>query len=124
MPGYDRTGPRGEGPLTGGRRGLCVSPELRGRGGAPGFGVGRGGAPYGGGRGRAWGGGYGQGYGYYRMPPDRPADYPAPIDESAPGFAGAIVRILDRLSELGAAVSALHDKFQSSPSQGDGPEEQ
>ncbi len=25
MPGFDRTGPRGSGPLTGGGRGVCVS---------------------------------------------------------------------------------------------------
>jgi len=25
MPGFDRTGPRGEGPLTGGGRGVCLS---------------------------------------------------------------------------------------------------
>lgn len=26
MPGFDGTGPRGEGPMTGGRRGNCVQP--------------------------------------------------------------------------------------------------
>ena len=26
MPGYDGTGPRGEGPMTGGARGYCVLP--------------------------------------------------------------------------------------------------
>lgn len=55
MPGFDRTGPRGQGPLTGGGRGYCGS----GRAGLGdrGYGVGRGGAPWGGGRGRCWGGG-------------------------------------------------------------------
>ena len=28
MPGYDRSGPIGAGPMTGGRRGRCASPEL------------------------------------------------------------------------------------------------
>jgi len=28
MPGYDGTGPRGEGPMTGGGRGYCVVPEV------------------------------------------------------------------------------------------------
>ena len=79
MPGFDGTGPRGQGPRTGGRRGVC-SP---GTGAAPyggnycggfphwdyrtqgypyssGFGVGRGGSPRGGGRGRAFGGGRGR----------------------------------------------------------------
>jgi hypothetical protein len=53
MPGFDRSGPRGQGPRTGGRRGDCAAvPDetvaLRG--------VGRGGAPWGGGRGNCWGG--------------------------------------------------------------------
>ena len=44
MPGFNRTGPWGEGPMTGGRRGLCASRDFganqlgRGRG----FGMGRG----------------------------------------------------------------------------------
>ena len=74
MPGFDGTGPRGAGPMTGGARGFC-QPE---RGPAPHGGnssserysccpcpfdvprgVGRGGLPRGGGRGRAFGGGRG-----------------------------------------------------------------
>ncbi len=51
MPGYDRTGPRGEGPMTGGGFGKCASGKtdsdrLLGQG--------RGGAPRGGGRGRGF----------------------------------------------------------------------
>ena len=63
MPGFDRTGPMGAGPLTGGRRGLC-SPAA---GDAPvnaGYGYGRGpglrcGFRGGYGAGRRWGRGYG-----------------------------------------------------------------
>ena len=60
MPGFDGTGPRGEGPMTGGARGHCnpAARNLRGQGPAC-YGVGRGGAPWGGGMGRAWGGGRG-----------------------------------------------------------------
>ena len=58
MPRGDGTGPRGEGPMTGGGQGYC--------------GVGRGRRPWGGERGRAWGGGRGRlgGYGprYGRYP--------------------------------------------------------
>ena len=58
MPGFDGTGPMGQGPMTGGGRGYC-SPAA---GYVPrygmGFGYGRGM-----GRGRAWGGGFGRGYG-------------------------------------------------------------
>ncbi len=59
MPGYDGTGPLGQGPRTGGGFGYCPPPS-----GTPVvtpvYGVGRGGRPWGGGRGRAWGGGRGQ----------------------------------------------------------------
>lgn len=64
MPGFDGTGPRGEGPLTGGRRGRCAGGvsgtvvQSTGQVGVP-LGVGRGGRPRGGGRGRCFGGGRG-----------------------------------------------------------------
>ena len=65
MPGFDGTGPRGEGPMTGGGRGFCISNFAERR--ASGFyGAGRGGMPWGGGRGRAWGGGRGWGRGMGR----------------------------------------------------------
>jgi hypothetical protein len=77
MPGFDGTGPMGQGPMTGGGRGFCAMPY---RGYAPYgygfrtpyypptgmypfygrvFGAGRGGLPWGGGRGRVFGGGRG-----------------------------------------------------------------
>jgi len=60
MPGYDRSGPMGQGPRTGGGFGYC-SPRAGGNasgwtGGGVGRGVGRGGRPWGGGRGRCFGG--------------------------------------------------------------------
>jgi hypothetical protein len=77
MPGFDGTGPMGRGPMTGGGRGFCAMP-YRGYGPyaygmkapyyppssmnpfcGPAFGVGRGGLPWGGGRGRCFGGGRG-----------------------------------------------------------------
>lgn len=109
MPGLDRSGPRGEGPLTGGRRGLCGSGEYRGQVPAGGYGVGRGGRPWGGGRGRAWGGGRGRGWSYWDEPV-RPAVYPLP-DEVQPGVGATISGILDRLSQLAAAVADLHERF-------------
>lgn len=57
MPGFDGTGPAGMGPRTGGGRGFCFpggsgySPDIRG--------AGRGGIPWGGGRGRTFGRGRG-----------------------------------------------------------------
>jgi len=82
MPGFDGTGPMGQGPMTGGGRGFCAMPN-RGYGpsgysmqapyyppsggypfygrsfSGPVFGAGRGGLPWGGGRGRVFGGGRG-----------------------------------------------------------------
>ncbi|MCK8518590.1 DUF5320 domain-containing protein [Methanoculleus sp. 7T] len=55
MPGFDRTGPSGSGPLTGGCRGRCALPQAAATGGespAPVLrGLGRGGIPWGCGRG-------------------------------------------------------------------------
>jgi hypothetical protein len=82
MPGFDGTGPIGMGPMTGGGRGFCAMPygghrpygygfqapycpptgmyPFYGRPFyGPVFGAGRGGIPWGGGRGRAFGGGRG-----------------------------------------------------------------
>jgi hypothetical protein len=80
MPGFDGTGPKGLGPMTGGGRGFCAMPPRNygpygygmrppfypppgndpsyGRPSyGPIFGAGRGGLPWGGGRGRVFGGG-------------------------------------------------------------------
>lgn len=62
MSGFNGKGPRGEGPMTGGGRGYCVSDVSDNR---P-AGVGRGGFSRGGGRGRAWGGGRERGRGLGR----------------------------------------------------------
>ena len=61
MPGFDRTGPVGQGSRTGWGRGPCGSRQGRGTSFLGGFfgGVGRGGAPWGGGRGRCFGSGKG-----------------------------------------------------------------
>lgn len=77
MPGFDQTGPRGEGPLTGGGRGRCVpdpgseTPVV--------YGVGRGGRPWGGGRGRCFGGR--GGWGGFWAAPWRPAATSSRPDE-------------------------------------------
>lgn len=60
MPGFDGTGPMGMGPRTGGGFGYCPP---AGDAVAPyGFGLGRGGRPWGGGRGFGFGGGRGRGW--------------------------------------------------------------
>jgi len=57
MPGFDKTGPEGKGPMTGGGRGKCGSGR---RTFGSQKGVGQGGSPLGGGAGRCWGGGRGR----------------------------------------------------------------
>lgn len=63
MPGGDRTGPWGSGPMTGRGAGFCAGYSVPGymnpAVGRGFYGVGRGGFPRGGGRGRAFGGGRG-----------------------------------------------------------------
>jgi len=51
MPGFDRTGPAGRGPVTGGRRGRCVLPRTETPEGESATPVPRGGVPRGCGRG-------------------------------------------------------------------------
>ena len=72
MPGFDGTGPQGQGSMTGRAMGYCARPAAGQAAGGPVagpavagqpvyYGVGRGGLPRGGGRGRAFGGGRGRG---------------------------------------------------------------
>ncbi len=71
MPNLDKTGPRGQGPLTGRGRGRCRSSRIEksetGNENVENneivYGLGRGGRPYGGGAGNCFGGGFGQGAG-------------------------------------------------------------
>ncbi|NOY68801.1 MAG: DUF5320 domain-containing protein [Deltaproteobacteria bacterium] len=69
MPGYDRRGPMGSGPMTGGMRGLCNpaatgnrAPFVGGAGVGRGMGLGRG---FRGGMGRGMKGGFGRGFAGY-----------------------------------------------------------
>jgi hypothetical protein len=82
MPGFDRTGPFGAGPMTGGARGFC-NPATReypvaffgGAGVRRGMGLGRG---FRGGMGRSMRGGFGRGFGGY--PPAYAGRYPYAMD--------------------------------------------
>jgi len=85
MPGFNRTGPMGAGPMTGGRRGLC-NPAIAASGsaftGAYGSGGGLGfrrGFRGGFGRGTSIGRGYGRGYGWYQ--PAMGPVFPSAADE-------------------------------------------
>lgn len=107
MPGRDGTGPMGYGPRTGGGFGWC--PPAAGMPvAAPVYGAGRGGIPWGGGRGRAWGGGRGRGYGWrYAYPYAQ--RFPAPYQWGPAGSAGQA----DEASFLKERVSDLEEELKS-----------
>lgn len=63
MPGFDVTGPLGQGSMTGRGLGYCGTGRTAPAGGAV-YGRGRGGLPWGGGRGMGFGGGRGRGRGF------------------------------------------------------------
>jgi hypothetical protein len=104
MPGFDRTGPAGAGPRTGWGRGLCGTTA-----GAPRFswsgllrGIGRGGLPWGGGKGRCFGRGTSWWSGRFASPmPFLPAKNEAEVLKNELAAAEAeIAAMKSRLEEL------------------------
>ncbi|MDD3620586.1 MAG: DUF5320 domain-containing protein, partial [Desulfobulbaceae bacterium] len=105
MPGFDRTGPMGAGPMTGGRRGSCSpaadedAPAYGGYGYGRGLGMRRGfRRGYGPGMAR----GYGRGYGWY-PPPAYPAAAGSEIDmlrAQADQMQNALDAVTRRIAEL------------------------
>ncbi|MDD5603668.1 MAG: DUF5320 domain-containing protein [Eubacteriales bacterium] len=108
MPGGDRTGPAGAGPMTGRRAGYCAGSAV------PGYANPGPGAVYGRGFGFGRGLGFGRGFGFgYRMPwgaanytPGNFAGQTAPVDEAAAlksqaeYFESQLKEIKDRISEI------------------------
>jgi hypothetical protein len=110
MPGGDRTGPLGWGPMTGRAAGYCAGYPVPGYlnpipGGGR-FGAGRGGFPRGGGRGRAFGGGRGWGWrsGLNGYTPYAPA-YPEPTAEEEKKF------LQDEFASLEEALNAVRERI-------------
>jgi hypothetical protein len=109
MPGFDGTGPQGMGPRTGGGRVFCppgaetrtgygqTGPFLRG--------AGRGGIPWGGGRGRVYGGGRGRGY--YRTIP-----FAAQHFYHEPNAAQTIEFLKNQASLLEGELAALQKRIE------------
>lgn len=111
MPGFDGTGPLGQGPRTGGGFGFCPPGAGAAAIGAPPgvvYGIGRGGLPRGGGRGRCFGGGRGF-WGRARWPIVLPT--PAPGQEAdllkrqAEALQGQLDAIQKRLDELSSGTA-------------------
>ena len=109
MPGFDRTGPQGAGPMTGGARGLCnpgatnYGPQF-GRGFGYGRGFGRG-LGFRRGFGRGMGMGYGRGFGLYPAEygpgyPPKSADETAQLKAEADYMKSSLDAINKRIEEL------------------------
>jgi len=105
MPGFDRTGPQGFGPMTGGARGLC-NPSGANAAYGRGYGLGRGMA-----YGRGFRGGFGYGRGLRRgfgagwyppayAAPAPPADELSLLKAQAADMKGALDEINRRIAEL------------------------
>lgn len=105
MPGFDRTGPLGGGPRTGWGRGLCGTTTGARRSSWRGFfgGIGRGGLPWGGGRGRCFGGRGRQlpfGWGGTSGPRPTAADEPEALKAEIAAAKEEIAALEARLAEL------------------------
>lgn len=96
MPGFDRSGPMGAGPMTGGRRGVCG-----GNYNQPGN------MGYGGGRGMGFRRGYGRGRGFVGYPAY--GGYPSPR-ASSPAYP---VSSADEMAMLKAEANAMQTSLES-----------
>lgn len=117
MPGGDRTGPRGFGPLTGRKMGCCAGyPHAGFFSPGPGFGMGRGMGPgrgfgrgMGPGRGRGF---WGPGHGYWDDPPlpFSREDEKALLENQAKEIGERLKQIQARLDELKKAPENPREK--------------
>jgi hypothetical protein len=115
MPGFDRSGPMGSGPMTGGARGFCnpaatgyQAPFYRGAGYGRGMGFGRG---FRGGMGRGMSAGFGRGYGW------NPYLY-APSSPNAMDAAGELEMLKTQAASMKSALDSISKRMaelQKSP---------
>lgn len=119
MPGFNRTGPMGAGPMTGGRRGLCnpatagMMPVYGGYGYGRGLGMRRGfrGGGYGPGMGR----GYGRGVGWY--PPAAGPIYPPVYSMGAPSEIDMLKEQADYMKNALDTINRRIDALEKQPSE-------
>jgi len=106
MPGFDRTGPLGAGSRTGWGRGQCGQPAGTRRFPWSGLlrGIGRGGQPWGGGRGRCFGAGG------WRFPFGRSAS--ATPTEEAEALKAEIAATKEEIAAMEARLGELEKKEQ------------
>ncbi len=120
MPGGDRTGPWGLGPMTGRGAGFCAGYPVPGylnpHGGRGWYGVGRGGFPRGGGRGRAFGGGRGWGWragfpGYLPYAPAYPGYMPYAPAYREPSAEEEKKFLQEELASLEEELGAIRERI-------------
>ena len=100
MPGFDRSGPMGGGPMTGGARGYCNS-------GYAGYG-----RPAGYGRGMGYGRSYGAGRGFRRGYGGRGAPYaPAVVSGYAPGPADELNDLKQQADSIKNTLDAISSRI-------------
>jgi len=100
MPGFDGTGPRGEGSMTGGRRGYCAVPNPRVPYGGRGVGVGRG----------AFGGGRGFRNRFYAIGQPGLAVDPEPLRNVTPPDSNK--EILSKLDNIDERINKLEENYK------------
>ena len=106
MPGYDRTGPRGAGPMTGGGFGYCGAGRAGRFGAWPVVGLGLGlGLRWGA---RRFGRGYGRGYGPAGYVDDGPWTEPTPAQE-ATALESEAATLRQQLEAMEARIAALRE---------------
>ncbi len=104
MPGFNGTGPQGMGPRTGGGRGFCTPGTANNYNTGTYFGIGRGGAPWGGGRGR---GGYGHGHGPARFY----APYGAYVPDAGLGARQEVVLLKNQAAAMAQELDQIRRRI-------------
>ena len=111
MPGFNGTGPRGEGPMTGGGRGYCNTSDGAPRSGGF-YGRGRDGMPWGCGRGRGWGNGRGWssgmrrgGFGFGQAG----AVPPVTVDEERRYLTDQLSALENEINDIRSRLDSLND---------------
>ncbi len=110
MPGFNRTGPMGRGPMTGRGMGLCTGAANRGYG--QGMGMGRGmGRGFGRGFGQGFGRGMGMGRGFGRGMGWAPLDagYASDPTQERAAIQGEMAALGERLEELRLQLERLEE---------------
>lgn len=102
MPRGDRTGPAGQGPMSGRGLGYCAGYSSAGF--TRGYGAGMG---WGGGMGRGRGFGRGYGYGYYRDIPEQPA---AVTEQNIDSLKNEAKNLSERLNAILNSIEKLTKK--------------